>query len=468
MSDLESRLTELGSRLVPSEGAAPPLGPLLAAAARRRMVRRRALVGGVMVTVLLAAGGATALAPSARSARESRVAADDGSPTTVASEPTTTSSTGTTPTTAPPSTDPSGLPADTTIPSPSREATAPGKGDSATTTTTGPPSSSVGLGPGLWVVGLDGSGLRQLSSDGGPMSWSPDGREIAKAAMDRIGVFDSTGSGQARTIDVEGEWAVCLDWSARGDLAWVTSAGQLRISRDGRTSRQLPGQYPSNVGTGSCRWSPDGALLAIGRDELFIVNGEGELIRRVEGGRAGSAVWSPDGSRLGFLRTDQQAQLSIVVLEPLQSGGGETVIRPPENSSNPYSHGISWSVDGRSLYIQSGRKAFKLNTATEEMTPMSTADGCCRLLTELADGSFVAFSPSPVQEEGERKVLTIATQDFGTTRTLARLRGPRPDAPVMSECRGPYLSDKRLAPAGREIAFIALGGYGPRCDSPIF
>lgn len=460
MDDLESRLTEMGSHFVPEDGSLPPVDPLLEAA-RRRAVRRRAAMGGALATVVVAVGALAAAQVSERPAEQSRVAAEEGSSTTTSLAPS--STTAATSTTAPATTVPQRSDPDTTAPAGAGAGTAPRNTSSGATTTTVSPSSSDGIGPGLWVVNVDGTGLRQLSPDGGAMSWSPDGKVIAKAAGDQIWVFDSSGSGEARTVAVHGDWAACLDWSSRGDLAWVTSSGELRISSDGRTSRALPGQYSSNVGIASCQWSPDGSRLAIGRDGLTVVDRVGEVIRRVDGGR--SVVWSPDGKRLAFVRSEAQSGSSIVILEPSASDGQGQAIAPPDES---YVHGLSWSIDGSSLYVQGGRTAFKLDAATKQTTRLDSAAGCCRLLTELPDGRFLAFSPSPVPEEGERKVLTISTSDFATTRTLAKTRGPRPDAPVMSECRGPYLSDKRVSPDGREVAFIALASYGPRCDSPVF
>lgn len=461
MDDLESRLAEMGSHFVPEDGSLPPVDPLLEAA-HRRAVRRRAAVGGALATVVVAVGTLVAAQVPQRRAEQSRVAAEQGSSTTTSLAP---SSTSVTATTAPPTTVPQGSEPET---APAGAGASPGTAPRDTssgsaTTTTVRPSSSERIGPGLWVVNVDGTGLRQLSPDGGAMSWSPDGKVIAKAAGDQIWVFDSSGSGEARTVAVHGDWAACLDWSSRGDLAWVTSSGELRISSDGLTSRALPGQYSSNVGIASCQWSPDGSRLAIGRDGLTVVDRVGEVIRRVDGGR--SVVWSPDGRRLAFVRSEAQSRSSIVILEPSAADGEGQAVAPPDGS---YIHGLSWSIDGRSLYVQSGRTAFKLDATTQQTTRLDSAAACCRLLTELLDGRFLAFSPSPVAEEGERKVLTISTSDFATTRTLARVRGPRPDAPVMSECRGPYLSDKRVSPDGREVAFIALAAYGPRCDSPAF
>jgi TolB protein len=123
----------------------------------------------------------------------------------------------------------------------------------------------------LYVVGVDGSGLRQLSHPspaGGDYdpAWSPDGRRLAfvRSAEETRTGFDPSGEGRLMIADI-----------AR------------------RRSRPLP------VSGGRPAWSPDGRELAyVAPDEphrLGIVGVDGRLRRRVTGSRGFAVVGSVVG-----------------------------------------------------------------------------------------------------------------------------------------------------------------------------
>ncbi len=115
----------------------------------------------------------------------------------------------------------------------------------------------------IYVVGLDGDGLRQLTDgpadDTGP-SWSPDGTRIAFAR--------ETAEGRSRLV--------------------VAGA-------DGGGLRQLaPGEEPA--------WSPDGRMIAFARGGLiFLAHADGTGERQLTSGPGdGAPAWSPDGKRIAF------------------------------------------------------------------------------------------------------------------------------------------------------------------------
>ncbi|HZM74064.1 MAG TPA: hypothetical protein VFC71_11885 [Candidatus Polarisedimenticolia bacterium] len=139
----------------------------------------------------------------------------------------------------------------------------------------------------LYVIGLDGAGLRRLSPDGvgvtvddifgAGASWSQDGTRVAFSAYDPSGDGFSSLS-RAYVVDVAG-----------GDATAITP-------------------YSENMT--SARWSPDGAWIAYdfhgeAGNDIWLVRPDGSDAHRITT-TTGSCcgVWSPDSSMLVFEGND--------------------------------------------------------------------------------------------------------------------------------------------------------------------
>lgn len=132
---------------------------------------------------------------------------------------------------------------------------------------------------GLWVAGIDGSGLRKISrtvvSSQDKIyelepAWSPDGRRIAYSSR--------------------------IPSTSKSDI-WVVQA-------DGTYATQLTAGVGSNE---SPAWSPDGSKIAFisdrsGTNDVWIMNADGSGQRRVTTlpMQENSPSFSPDGNRLVF------------------------------------------------------------------------------------------------------------------------------------------------------------------------
>jgi len=135
----------------------------------------------------------------------------------------------------------------------------------------------------LFVVNIDGTGLKQLSPEGLLVNssqgdgWSPDGTQVAFAAFFKL----SNGRGAGSALYV--------------------------VDADGTDLHQIT---PSGLGSARARWSPDGQLIAFrskGRadPQIWVVHPDGTGLRSLTSGTADvstAPVWSPDGTKLVFER----------------------------------------------------------------------------------------------------------------------------------------------------------------------
>jgi len=145
----------------------------------------------------------------------------------------------------------------------------------------------------IFVVNVDGSGLRQIPVPAGvnsSPSFSPDGTTIA---------FDHT--------DVSDEDS----FSSEPSRIYLVGA-------DGAGLRLVPGTGAAS----DPAWSPDGRRIAYVREyedvgnRITVINADGTgraMLTRSELGNAGSPAWSPDGSRIVFALVGQRTSSLYVV-----------------------------------------------------------------------------------------------------------------------------------------------------------
>ena len=169
-----------------------------------------------------------------------------------------------------------------------------------------------GCGPGcfsLYVVGSDGSGLRNLTSKlgagrgpgNGPASdpaWSPDGKKIAFVRLN----------------------------ASLGDPIYVVKA-------DGSGLRNLT---PKPVGAyADPAWSPDGQKIAFvserdGNSEVYVMNADGSGQRSLTRNPAFDAdpAWSPDGRKIAFV-SNRDGSYGVYVMNADGSGQRRLAQRSP-------------------------------------------------------------------------------------------------------------------------------------------
>jgi hypothetical protein len=179
----------------------------------------------------------------------------------------------------------------------------------------------------IYVSGVDGLGVRRLTTDHAPdfvPVWSPDGRTIA---------FDSDRSGQTQVYAMD---------------------------TDGSNQRLLIGG-PGRSFVGS--WAPDGTKLAFASDrdgnfEIYVAAADGTGVTRLTDNAASDydPKWSPDGRRLLFVSfRDGEAELYLMDA----SGGYATNVTM--NHTLDVRAGAAWSPDSsRILFSAHGNPRAEL------------------------------------------------------------------------------------------------------------
>ncbi len=177
----------------------------------------------------------------------------------------------------------------------------------------------------LYTMDIDGSGLTQLTVDGGVArgaSWSPDGTRILflsrRNSSPSVNVINADGSTQSLLpIGISADSIGWLSWSPDGTQIAVVSpsVGFYLVKADGSgqiTFQSSEYAYPS--------WSPDGTQLVVvcargSNPEICVINsdGSGEIQLTNNTAQDNFPVWSPDGKRIVFVSWRDGAPASYIM-----------------------------------------------------------------------------------------------------------------------------------------------------------
>jgi len=217
----------------------------------------------------------------------------------------------------------------------------------------------------LYVIGADGTGIQQLTSDAefdGQAAISPNGTKIAftsiRSGNREIYVMNSDGSGLNRLTNN----------SVRDEFpAWSPDGSQLAFSsqRDGVDDIYTMNADGSNITRITTdpevdshpSWSPDGSALAFetlrdGAWNVYKVDADGSNVTQLtSGGDAQNdrdPEWSPDGSQIVY-STNQTGNTEIFVMD--SDGSNQAQVTDNDGSDIL----PSWSPDGSQIAFQSDR-----------------------------------------------------------------------------------------------------------------
>jgi Tol biopolymer transport system component len=292
----------------------------------------------------------------------------------------------------------------------------------------------------IWVLRPDGSDPRRLTSDGGfkvSVSWSPDGTRLVYARNESTGSRIYTAGldgGPPRAISPAGEYDEYPAWSPDGSqIAFMTPALTV-MNADGSNRHQvsgLPAQSPA--------WSPDGSEIAFtgsrefpqyssprfgpaGRQDIFVVNVDGNGLRRLTGplddaqfhGPGGfQPSWWPDGSRLFYVSEHGGGPYTTFLMNA--DGTCEQQFQPGENL-----------VDLRDPVWQPGG------------APLPPITRCAELRATVQAG------PSPIALYDSTSFTVVVDNDGNLAATNVLLNVTTPDeaelSPLSAGCQGAVAS----------------------------
>ena len=168
-----------------------------------------------------------------------------------------------------------------------------------------------------FVIGVDGSGERQVSQAGaGTPRFSPDGKSL---------LFAGPGADSGRIS------AVSVNGGERRVLASVPGRSPV-LSPDGRRVAFLMGSWTATV--------------------TAVANTDGSGVHAIAGGgktTAWNAAWSPDGHRIAYTYGDSSRVLQVHVVNA--DGSGDRVVTRIDRSEGS-AQMPAWSPDGRRLAVQ--------------------------------------------------------------------------------------------------------------------
>ena len=208
--------------------------------------------------------------------------------------------------------------------------------------------SAEGIGYGIYVMNVDGSGLTRIAglrdSEGYP-TWSPDGRRMAFQYDDgywNIRVVNADGSGL--TSLTTGRYP---EWSPDGErIAFYSSrsgSNEIHVmNSDGSNITQLTSYGSRLRDPGPPSWSPDGRRIAFTSDkddrgrapQIYVMDADGSDVVQLTNHPSGNGVpsWSPDGQRIAFI-SGRDGNAEIYVMNADGSGATRLTNSPASNLS---------------------------------------------------------------------------------------------------------------------------------------
>ena len=229
----------------------------------------------------------------------------------------------------------------------------------------------------VFVIGVDGTGLRQLTSnsycDVYPC-YSPDDSKIAFLSMRSstldIYVMNSDGSDEKLLYD-SGSHDADINWGSGGRIAFTRNSQIWTMKGDGSDARQITnppkaGQWGNaNLPFGDYdpRFSPDGGQIAFerldddtsshGNYNLYVIDstGTGETKLTDTGYSQGLAIWSHSGDKLVYIvaAIGSEGKYDIHMID--SDGSNDQNITPDYFPASFLCHSAMFSKDDSKVYF---------------------------------------------------------------------------------------------------------------------
>ena len=248
--------------------------------------------------------------------------------------------------------------------------------------------------PKLYLMNEDGSGQTVMAetTQGGHLTWSPDGTKLAFRDVGGIYVVNADGTGETRLPGTSSAdaWPA---WSPNGAQIAVRS---LEGGSDGIYVLDVDGSGRRRVVEGGAwpAWSPDGRRIAYSDGEhIYVVNADGGGRRRITSmpGAKDSPTWSHDGRKIAFRLNDAIAVTDVDGGQSrnLATPGGTGLANPEGRGAIKLASGrgtpaeVRWSPDGTKLVYtiyQTGQACsiWIMNADGSDQKPLTDNSTCDR------------------------------------------------------------------------------------------
>ncbi len=198
-------------------------------------------------------------------------------------------------------------------------------------------------------------------------AWSPDGKQIAFAAVaspqeKKADIYVMNADGSQRTKLTQSEanmFAFAPTWSPDGKrIAFSTAQAQGGQPRFSLQIMDADGKNRKQIGDGAIpAWSPDGKKILYslftqgsGVPSLKIMDADGGNVKTLAE-KGGLGAWSPDGKQIAYVGDGADHQPHLFIMN--SDGSGQTQLI---KASDHMELGPQWSADGkRLLFTQADR-----------------------------------------------------------------------------------------------------------------
>lgn len=248
----------------------------------------------------------------------------------------------------------------------------------------------------VFVMDIDGEGVRQLTKGGGLNllpSWTPDGRSILFTSYryENPDLFEiGSNGGESKPLSRRpglntggrvspdgGRIAVTLSQDGNSEL--------YILARNGDVQKRLTNQWGIDT---SPSWSPDGSQIAFvssrgGHPDLYVVDSGGGAAKRLtfKGDYNQTPSWSPRGTHIAFTARDERNVFDIFVIN-LKTNELTRITQGMGNNEEP-----SFSPNGRLLVFTTTRNKAK-------QLVVSNLDGTKQtVLPSLGDHTSPSWGP---------------------------------------------------------------------------
>lgn len=341
---------------------------------------------------------------------------------------------------------------------------------------------------GKWLAGVDNAGVDRQNGllwdaktgrlravlrvpQAFTLAWSPDSRTLAVGGgLGGAGValWDARTARRVAEFPEDAFLEAPVQWSEDGKWIAVVEDGRMIALWDVATrSRRvlLPRHEGPPCGPNPLTWSPDGKLLATGRndqdDGVVLwdpVTGQRLATLQTAPWDVQALSWSPDGQTLAVIsfyaiqlwdaRTRQQRKLLTFTDQPLTMAG--PLVRSPDGKLFTYS-------DARApLALREGRTGRRVAILRSHLTPAS------HLAWSPRGGAVAAASeePVPLPQLTQESQGFVRVWDALSGRHRATMIGLAGDVgrDTLSPQPDP-IYDLKWSPGGRQVA-VATGQYG--------